>query len=84
MAKALGFAEGYPSGSTIFEGRLDDYLYCCADSRETKVCRYMADNIDFPKLEAMLSTMPFEDFSDCLAYTHLKVKFIVFLVLQIF
>jgi hypothetical protein len=37
------------------------------------VCYHMADNIGFPKLEAMLSTMSFEDFSDCLAYTHLKV-----------
>jgi hypothetical protein len=40
---------------------------------ETKVCSYMADNIGFLKLEAMLLTMSSEDFSDCLAYTHLKV-----------
>lgn len=37
------------------------------------MCHYMADNIGFPKPEAMLSTMSFEDFSDCLAYTHLMV-----------
>jgi hypothetical protein len=37
------------------------------------VCRYMVDNIGFPKLEVMLSTMPFEHFSDCLACTYLKV-----------
>jgi hypothetical protein len=38
----------------------------------------MADNIGFLKLEAMLPTMSFEDFSDYLAYTHLKVTFIGF------
>jgi hypothetical protein len=75
MAEALGFDEqlGYPSGSIIFRGGPDDYLYCCPDNRETEVCRYMADNIGFPKLEAMLSMMPFDEFSYCLAYTHLKV-----------
>jgi hypothetical protein len=46
---------------------------------ETEVCRYMADNIGFPKLEAMLSTMSSEDFSDYLAYTHLKIIYISFL-----
>jgi hypothetical protein len=40
---------------------------------ETEACRYMANNIGFLKLEAMLLTMSSEDFSDCLAYTHLKV-----------
>jgi hypothetical protein len=45
---------------------------------ETKVCRYMADNVGFRKLEAMLSTMYNEDFSDCLPYTHLKVTYIGF------
>jgi hypothetical protein len=42
------------------------------------VCHYMADNVGFPKLEAMLSTMSNEEFSDCLAYTHLKVICISF------
>jgi hypothetical protein len=80
MADALGFAEqlGYPSGSTIFGGGSDDNLYRCPDSREIEVCRYMADNIGFPKLKATLSMMPFEDFSDSLAYTHLKVWFEIF------
>jgi hypothetical protein len=45
---------------------------------KTEASRYMADNIGFPKLEAMLSTMSSEDFSDCLAYTHLKVTSIGF------
>jgi hypothetical protein len=39
------------------------------------VCRYMMDNVSFPKLEAGLSLMPFEDFLDCLAYTNLEVRF---------
>jgi hypothetical protein len=43
-----------------------------------EACCYMADNIGFLKLEAMLPTMSFEDFSDYLAYTHLKVTFIGF------
>jgi hypothetical protein len=33
LVEAIGFTEqlGYPSGSTIFWGRPDDYLYCCPD-----------------------------------------------------
>jgi hypothetical protein len=58
-------------GSTLFGGGADDYLYCCPDNLETEVCRYMADNIGFPKLEAMLSTMSSEDFLGYLVYTHL-------------
>jgi hypothetical protein len=75
LAEAIGFAEqpGYPLGSTIFRGGLGDYLYCCPDNLETEVCCYMANNIVFPKLEAMLSTMFSKDFSDYLTYTHLKV-----------
>lgn len=75
MVEALGFDQqlGYPLGSTIFSGGPNDYLYYCPDSRETEVCRYMADNIGFPKLEAMMSMTPFDEFSNCLAYTHLKV-----------
>jgi hypothetical protein len=75
LAEAIGFAEqlGYPSGSTIFGGRPDGYLYCCQDNMEIEVCRYMVDNNGFPKLEAMPLTMSSEIFSNCLAYTHLKV-----------
>jgi hypothetical protein len=75
LVEVIGFAEqlGYPSGSIIFVGRPDDYLYWCPDNMETEVCRYMTDNIDFPKLEVMLSTMSSEDFFDYLAYTHLKI-----------
>jgi hypothetical protein len=49
LAEAIGFVEqlGYPLGSTIFRGGLDDYLYCCPNNMETEVCRYMTDNIGF-------------------------------------
>jgi hypothetical protein len=75
LVEAIGFAKqhGYPSGSTIFEGGPGDYLYCCQDNMEIEVCRYMVDNIGFPKLEAMPLTMSSKIFSNCLAYTHLKV-----------
>jgi hypothetical protein len=78
LAEAVGFVEQlvYPLGSTIFGGGQDDYLYCCPGNMETEVCRYMVDYVGFPKLEAMLSTLSDEDFSDCLAYNHLKVIFI--------
>jgi hypothetical protein len=75
MAEALGFAEqlGYPSESKIFEGGPNDYLYCSPDNQETEVCCFMADHVGFPKLEVVLSRMPFEEFSDFLAYTHLTI-----------
>jgi hypothetical protein len=64
LAEAVGFTEqmGYPTGSTIFRGGQDDYLYCCPNNMETEVCHYMANNVGFPKLEAMLSTMSNEEF----------------------
>jgi hypothetical protein len=43
----------------------------------------MADNIGFLNLKAMLSTMSSEDFSNCLAYTHLKVIFTLIFLLYI-
>lgn len=80
LVKAIGYAKklGYPSGSTISGGGLDNYLYCCRDNLATEVCRHMADNIGFLKLEAMLLTMFSEYFSDYLAYTHMKVTSIGF------
>lgn len=80
VCETRAFAEkvGYPLGVMIFGGRLDDYLYCCPDSLETDFCCYMMDNIGFPKLEVGLSMVPFEDFSDCLAYTQLKVDIYCF------
>jgi hypothetical protein len=64
VAKAIGFAEqlGYPSGSTIIRGSQDDYLYYCPDNWEIDVCCYMADNVGFLKLEAMLSMVSEENF----------------------
>jgi hypothetical protein len=75
LAEVIDFAKqlGYSLGSTIFGGEPDDYLYFYPDNMETEVCRYMMNKIGFPKLEAMLSTMSSEDFSDYLAYTHMKV-----------
>jgi hypothetical protein len=73
LAGAIGYSEklGYPSGSTIFKGGPNDYLYCFPENLETEVWHHI-------KLEAMLSTMSSEDFLDCLAYTHLKVTPIYF------
>ena len=57
LAKVVGFAEllGYPSGFTIFSGGPSDFLYYYPNGQENDVCRYMVDNIGFPKLEAILS-----------------------------
>jgi hypothetical protein len=57
LGEAVGFAEqlGYSSGSTIFWGRQDDYLYCYPDNMEIEVCHYMVDNVGFLKLEAKLN-----------------------------
>jgi hypothetical protein len=64
LPEAICYAKqlGCPSRSTIFGGGPNDYLYCCLDNLETKVCHHMVDNIGFSKLEAMLSTMSSEDF----------------------
>jgi hypothetical protein len=71
LAEAIGYTEqiGHPSGSTIYGGGPDDYLYCCSDNLEKEVCRHMVNNIGFPKLEARLSIMSSEDFSNYLDYT---------------
>ena len=53
-------------------------IIICIVALEMEVCRYMAANVGFPKLEAMLSIMYNEDFSDCLPHTHLKVTYIDF------
>lgn len=81
LVEAVGFAKllGYPSGSTIFGGAQDDYMYCCPDNMERDVCCYMAKNVGFLKLEAMLSAMSDEDFYGGLDYTHIKVIFLIFM-----
>jgi hypothetical protein len=75
VVKTRAFAQklGYPSRATFF----GDYLYCCPDNLATDMCRYMMDHVGFLKLEARLSLMPLEEFSDCLAYIHLKVCFFI-------
>jgi hypothetical protein len=57
----------------------DDFLYCLPDNKELNVCREMAGNIGYPKLELSLSAMSKDDLADSLAYNSLKVH-IFFLV----
>jgi hypothetical protein len=51
----------------------DDFLYCLLDNKEISVCREMAKNIGFPKLELVLSAMSKDELADSLAYNSLKV-----------
>jgi hypothetical protein len=55
----------------------DDFLYCLSDNKEISVCREMARNIGFPKLEVGLSAMSKNDLADSLAYNSLKVKMLL-------
>jgi hypothetical protein len=65
----------YPKGSLVYNGTdEDDFLYCLPDHKEISVCRAMARNIGFPKLEVGLPTMSKDDLADSLAYNSLKVK----------
>ena len=52
----------------------DDFLYCLPDNKEILVCREMARNIGFPKLEVGLYAMSKDDLADSLAYNSLKVE----------
>jgi hypothetical protein len=52
----------------------DGFLYCLPDNKEISVCREMAKNMGFSKLEANLSTMSKDDIADSLAYTSMKVR----------
>jgi hypothetical protein len=51
----------------------DDFLYCLPDNRAINVCREMANNIGYPKLELGLSAMSKDQLADNLAYNSLKV-----------
>jgi hypothetical protein len=51
-----------------------DFLYCLPDNKEISVCREMAKNMGFPKLEADLTAMSKDDLADSLAYNNLKVR----------
>jgi hypothetical protein len=65
----------YPKGSLVYNGTdEDDFLYCLLDNKEIFVCREMARNIGFPKLEVGLSAMLKDGLADSLAYNSLKVK----------
>jgi hypothetical protein len=65
----------YPKGSLVYNGiDEDDFLYCLLDNKEIFVCREMARNIGFPKLEVGLSAMLKDGLADSLAYNSLKVK----------
>jgi hypothetical protein len=65
----------YPKGALVFNGtNEDDFLYCLPDNKEISVCRKMARNMGFPKVEAGLSAMSKDDLADSLAYNSLKVQ----------
>jgi hypothetical protein len=65
----------YPKGALVYNGTdEDDFLYCLPDNKEIFVCREMAKNMGFPKLEAGLSAMSKDDLADSLAYNSLKVR----------
>jgi hypothetical protein len=65
----------YPKGALVYNGtNEDDFLYCLPDNKEISVCRDMAKNMGFPKLEVGLSTMSKDDLADNLAYNSLKVR----------
>jgi hypothetical protein len=65
----------YPKGALVYNGtNEDDFLYCLPNNKELSVCREMAKNMGFPKLEASLSAMSKDDLADNLAYNSLKVR----------
>jgi hypothetical protein len=65
----------YPKGALVYNGtNEDDFLYCLLDNKEISVCREMAKNMAFSKLEVGLSAMSKDDLADNLAYNSLKVR----------
>jgi hypothetical protein len=48
--------------------------YTVSHNKEISVCREMAKNMGFPKLEVGLSVMSKNDLADSLAYNSLKVR----------
>ena len=76
IAEAKHYAKKlkYPKGSLVYNGTdEDDFLYCLSDNKEISICREMARNIGFPKLEVGLSAMSKDDLADSLTYNSLKV-----------
>jgi hypothetical protein len=65
----------YSKGALVFnDTNEDDFLYCLPDNKEISICREMAKNMGFLKLEAGLSAMSKDDLADSLAYNSLKVQ----------
>jgi hypothetical protein len=65
----------YPKGALVYNDTdEDDFLYCLLDNKEISVCREMAKNMGFPKLEVGLSAMSKDDLADSLSYNSLKVQ----------
>jgi hypothetical protein len=58
----------------------DDFLYCLPDNKEINVCREIADNIGYPKLELSLSVISKDQLADSLAYNSLKVCMLWFVI----
>jgi hypothetical protein len=76
VAEARQYAKDlkYPPGSLVYSGTdEDDFLYCLPDNKEISICREMAKNMGFPKLELGLSAMSKDDLADSLAFNSLKV-----------
>jgi hypothetical protein len=74
-AKHYAWELKYPKGALVYHGTdEDDFLYCLPDNKEISVCREMAKNIRFSKLEVGLSAMSKDDLADSLAYNSLKVQ----------
>jgi hypothetical protein len=74
-AKHYAWELKYPKGAPVYNGtNEDDFLYCLPDNKEIYVCREMAKNMGFLKLEVGLSAMSKDDLADSLAYNSLKVQ----------
>jgi hypothetical protein len=77
IAEAQHYASDlkYPRGSLVYSGNdEDDFLYCLPDNKEIHVCREMADNVGYPKLELGLCAMTKDQLANSLAYNSLKVR----------
>jgi hypothetical protein len=64
----------YPKGALVYNGaNEDDFLYCLPDNKEIFVCREIARNMGFPKLEEGLSVLSKDELVDSLAYNSINV-----------
>jgi hypothetical protein len=65
----------YTKGALLYNGtNEDDFLYYLPDNKEISVCREIAKNIGFPKLEVGLCALSKDDLADSLVYNSLKVR----------